>query len=85
MHSSYVPFPFTLALPILGIDANLGINYRLVRLQQVFGFLTTVGFTLAVLIALTSYTYTLEPTANIKVTDIAVYVPRFLKLYMAWT
>ncbi|EPS38965.1 hypothetical protein H072_7256 [Dactylellina haptotyla CBS 200.50] len=44
----------------------------LVRLQQVFGFLTTVSFALGTLIALTSYLYPMTPTASIKVRDIAV-------------
>ncbi|RVD81782.1 uncharacterized protein DFL_009631 [Arthrobotrys flagrans] len=44
----------------------------LVRLQQVFGFLTTVSFVLASIIALTSYTYPMNPTASIKINDIAV-------------
>ncbi|KAF3912843.1 hypothetical protein AA313_de0203689 [Arthrobotrys entomopaga] len=44
----------------------------LVRLQQVFGFLTTVGFALATLIALTSYLYPMNPSASITVNDVAV-------------
>ncbi|EWC45021.1 hypothetical protein DRE_06301 [Drechslerella stenobrocha 248] len=44
----------------------------LVRLQQVFGFLTTVSFALATVIALTSYLYPMNPTASINVNDIAV-------------
>ncbi|KAF3940741.1 hypothetical protein ABW19_dt0205454 [Dactylella cylindrospora] len=44
----------------------------LVRLQQVFGFLTTVTFALATAIALTSYIYPLNPTASITINDVAV-------------
>ncbi|KAF3927157.1 hypothetical protein ABW20_dc0101544 [Dactylellina cionopaga] len=44
----------------------------LVRLQQVFGFLTTVSFALATAIALTSYLYPMNPTASLKVNDVAV-------------
>ncbi|KAK6347081.1 hypothetical protein TWF696_007161 [Orbilia brochopaga] len=44
----------------------------LVRLQQVFGLLTTVSFVLATAIALTSYMYPMNPTASIKVNDVAV-------------
>ncbi|KAF3926665.1 hypothetical protein ABW21_db0201700 [Orbilia brochopaga] len=45
----------------------------LVRLQQVFGLLTTVSFVLATAIALTSYMYPMNPTASLTVNDVAVY------------
>ncbi|KAK6523886.1 hypothetical protein TWF281_001852 [Arthrobotrys megalospora] len=44
----------------------------LVRLQQVFGFLTSVSFALATIIALTSYMYPMNPTASLRINDVAV-------------
>lgn len=46
----------------------------LTRLQNVFGFFTTVAFVVAAIIAASDFTVPRTPSADIKTTNVQVYV-----------
>lgn len=48
----------------------------LVRLQNVFGFFTSVAFAVAAVVAVSSYTFPTSPTADISIRNVQVYVAR---------